>query len=133
MKQFFTATCAAATILCVLVGPFIVSKLSDIRTKSAVIRQDAISSYGGDEVMALSHYVDDTNRSARNRNHAIGMLANLSDSRALPFLEKYYTGYDPSAKGYCCNSFSLCQYELSKAIARSHENKGMNLLTMVLR
>ena len=77
--------------------------------------------------------VDDPDRGVRNRNHAIGMLAHLSDSRALPFLEKHYTGYELSPTGTCCNIFSLCQYELKKAIARSRENRGMNLLTRILR
>ena len=133
MRRFLMMICFALAILLLVGGSFVVSKLMDLKAQSAVIRQDAIATYGGDEVMALARYVDDVDRAASKRNYAIGMLANLSDSRALPYLERHYVGYEPYPSGSCCKMNTLCQYELKKAIARSRENKGMNLLTMVLR
>jgi len=44
------------------------------------------------------------------RNHAIWALGQLGDKRALPSLEKLYTG-EP-----CDHSKYVCQYELKKAI-----------------
>lgn len=54
--------------------------------------------------MALARYVDNPHRPASYRNHAIGMLANLSDNRALPFLEKYYTGCELSPQALVATS-----------------------------
>jgi hypothetical protein len=135
MKNILKVTCVAAGIAIFVVGTFVVLTVKDLKARSAVIRKDAIETYGGDEVMALVSFVDDRSRSAKDRNYVIGMLANLSDSRALPVLEKYYTGYDEDEgiRGYCCSAFTLCQYELKKAVTRSREDSGMNILTMVLR
>lgn len=124
MKLVLRVTCSAAVILTAIVGPFLYNKISEIKAKSALIREDAIESYGGDEVLGIAQYVDDRSRPVHHRNHAIGMLANLSDRRALPVLEKHYTGYELSPTGTCCNLFSLCQYELKKAIERSRATEG---------
>jgi hypothetical protein len=51
MRRLLKATCVAAVILLAIVGPWFVPTICDIKAKSAVIRQEAISSYGGDEVM----------------------------------------------------------------------------------
>ena len=58
------------------------------------LKEDAIAKYGGDEVTALMRLVDDSSETFRRRNYAIGMLANLSDARALPVLEPLWTGSD---------------------------------------
>jgi hypothetical protein len=89
------------------------------------LKEDAIAKYGGDEVTALMRLVDDSSETFRRRNYAIGMLANLSDARALPVLEPLWTGSDDAG---CGTGRNLCQYELKKAIKRSRENKGPNLL-----
>jgi hypothetical protein len=68
--------------------------------------------FGGDEVQALSRLVDSDRHSLAGRNHAVNALGILADSRALPVLEKYYTG-EP-----CQHDRFLCQYELKKAIDR---------------
>jgi hypothetical protein len=48
----------------------------------------------------------------RERNRAVWILGRLADERALPALEKNYTG------AACDHEHSLCQSELRKAICR---------------
>ena len=64
----------------------------------------------GDRVLALIAYVESPKHTLRDRNRAIWALGQLGDARALPVLEKSYTGRD------CDHARALCQYELRKAI-----------------
>jgi len=68
--------------------------------------------FGADEVHALMRLVESDRHSPAGRNHAVYALGILADPRALPVLEKYYTG-EP-----CQHDRFLCQYELRKAIDR---------------
>jgi hypothetical protein len=66
--------------------------------------------FPGDEVQALMAIVASDRHSLTERNHAVWALGQLRDARALPVLQKYYTG------GPCDHARYLCQYELKKAI-----------------
>lgn len=106
------------TILGFVLTGFLLYKISELRPRSAALRAEAIERYGGDEVVALSKFVDDPQIPFNRRNYAIGMLANLGDIRALPILEKHYTGAD------CNHGNYLCQYELKKAVSRCREKRA---------
>jgi hypothetical protein len=64
----------------------------------------------GDRVEALARYVEDERHSLHDRNRAVWALGQLRDARALPVLQKHYTG------GKCQHDRFLCQSELKKAI-----------------
>ncbi len=64
----------------------------------------------GDDVAALSDLMNSHSRSLRDRNIAVWTLGRRRDAKALPGLERAYTG------GECDHDLSLCQYELEKAI-----------------
>jgi hypothetical protein len=70
----------------------------------------AQSQFPGDEVQALMTMVQSERHGLTERNHAVWALGQLRDKRALPVLEKYYTG------GPCDHAHYLCQHELRKAI-----------------
>ena len=81
-----------------------------IRSSVMEMSAEAVSLYPGDRIEALMTYVDSNNHSLRQRNRAVWALGQIGDKRALPVLEKYYTG-EP-----CDHRNSLCQEELAKAI-----------------
>ncbi|RJR25767.1 HEAT repeat domain-containing protein [Candidatus Microgenomates bacterium] len=66
-----------------------------------------------DCVEALIAQLDDENQGFRTRNHAIWALGQFGDSRALPVLQKYYTGNIPDKEPL---DGTISQYELKKAI-----------------
>lgn len=84
--------------------------------------------YSGDCVEALMVFLEDENNAFRERNSAIWALGQLGDKRALPVLEKYYTGEisdkEPLDQG-------LSQYELKKAIKLTEG--GINLSAFAWR
>jgi hypothetical protein len=69
-----------------------------------------MTQYPGDRVEALCALVACGSCSLTDRNHAVWALGQLRDRRALPILEKYYTGQE------CNHSLDLCQYEIRKAV-----------------
>ncbi|HSK09668.1 MAG TPA: hypothetical protein VK911_08830 [Vicinamibacterales bacterium] len=73
----------------------------------------AMREHPGDEVEALIAYVESDTHSLLERNRAVWALGQLRDRRALPVLEKHYTG-EP-----CDHGRFLCQHELQKAIKLS--------------
>lgn len=74
------------------------------------ISAEAIQEFSGDNIEALMAYVDSEKHTLKKRNRAVWALGKIGDVRALPVLEKYYTGQP-------CNHIRyLCQYELKKAI-----------------
>jgi hypothetical protein len=81
-----------------------------IRSSVKDMSAEAVGAFPGDRVEALMTYVDSDNHSLRQRNRAVWALGQIGDKRALPVLEKWYTG------GPCEHDTSLCQRELSKAI-----------------
>ena len=81
-----------------------------IRLSVKEISAQATKEYQGDRIEALITYVKSENHSLRQRNRSVWALAQIGDNRALPVLEKYYTGPP------CDHNTSLCQGELQKAI-----------------
>jgi hypothetical protein len=69
--------------------------------------------YSGDCVEALITTLNDESNSFRTRNDAIWALGQLGDTRALPSLQKFYTGDIPDREPL--NS-TISQYELKKAV-----------------
>jgi len=90
--------------------------------------QQAQWQYDGDCVEALIAQLDDRHQGFRNRNHAIWALGEIGDSRALPILEKYYTGNIPNREPL---DDMISQYELKKAINLARG--GTNITTWVWR
>jgi hypothetical protein len=90
--------------------------------------QEAQRAYSGDCVEALISLLEDENRSFRERNSAIWALGQLGDNRALPVLEKYYTGNIPDREPL---DGTISQYELKKAINLA--SGGLNLGAFVWR
>ena len=77
------------------------------------VKQQAKSAqqqFPGDRVEALIAMVDCASCDLRDRDHAVWALGMLADRRALPVLERYYTG------NKCDHSRDICQYELKKAL-----------------
>lgn len=95
--------CAAAAL-----GVLRLSIQSGLDKWCAVAQQS--HPHPGDDVAALMAYVQSESHSLRDRNYAVWALGQARDVRALPLLERYYTGQP------CDHSRSLCQGELAKAI-----------------
>jgi len=74
---------------------------------------NAQTAYGGDCVDAMIQRLDDESQPFSTRNSAIWALGQQGDTRALPVLNKYYTGNIPE-----CSSLEneLSQILLSRAI-----------------
>lgn len=66
----------------------------------------------GDDIAALTEFMNSNTHAFQDRNHAIWTLGRMSDAKALPALEAVYTGES------CDHGKRLCQYELEKAIKR---------------
>lgn len=88
-------------------------------------REAALQEHPGDPVAALTAYVDTSTHGRRERNRAVWALGQLGDPRALPVLEKHYTG------GPCQHDRALCQHELAKAIRLCRG--GSNLTALAWR
>ena len=81
-----------------------------IRSGVIDISTEATQLYPGDRIEALIAYVNSEDHSLSQRNRAVWALGQIGDKRALPTLEKSYTG------GPCDHDSRLCQRELQKAI-----------------
>jgi len=71
---------------------------------------EAMREFPGDEVEALMALVESERHTLAERNHAVNALGLIGDARALPLLERLYTGEE------CQHDKFLCQHELRKAI-----------------
>jgi hypothetical protein len=89
----------AFLLMCLIVG-------SGVHSVSTM----ALREHPGDKVAALMAFVESEHHTYRDRNRAIWALGQLGDSRALPLLQKHYTGKASNDKN------ALSQYELGKAI-----------------
>jgi PBS lyase HEAT-like repeat len=76
----------------------------------------------------LSLFLDDDSQTFRVRNSAIWALGQLGNSKALPILQKYYTGNIPKREPY---DDGISQHELKKAINLSQGN--FNITALVWR
>jgi hypothetical protein len=72
--------------------------------------QLAQDQFRSDRVSALMKMVACDACAMEDRNHAVWALGQLADSRALPVLEKHFTGKP------CDHGNEVCQYELGKAL-----------------
>lgn len=90
--------------------------------------QQAQEQYSGDCIEALIVQVDDEHQGFRDRNHAIWALGQIGDSRALPVLEKHFTGNMPDREPL---DETISQYELQKAIKLA--SGGTNLTAWMWR
>jgi HEAT repeat protein len=70
----------------------------------------AVDHYPGDRIEALMEYADSSDHSLTQRNRAVWALGQIGDKRALPLLEKYWTGKP------CEHDTTLCQREVAKAM-----------------
>jgi hypothetical protein len=100
---------AVAAFLLLVVGGY-TAVFASIHSGVTNMARSAMAQYPGDRVEALCALVDCTSCGLSERNHAVWALGQLRDSRALPVLQKYYTGRQ------CDHSADLCQYEIRKAI-----------------
>lgn len=74
------------------------------------ISDEALRDHPGDRIKALVALVESDDHPIRERNRAIWALGQLGDPRALPALERHYTGLTGTEGG------GLSRYELAKAI-----------------
>ena len=112
------ATGAALTVV-VLLGAFVgiaVTIGSGVRDASAA----AVAEYGGDRVDALIAVVESPAQSLTERNRAVWALGQLGEARALPVLERHFTG------GPCDHTRLICQHELEKAIRLCRGSKNVS-------
>jgi hypothetical protein len=89
------------------------------------ITAQATKEYPGDRVEALIAYMQSEKHCLKDRNMAIWALGQIGDGRALPVLEKLYTG------GPCEHDKYVCQRELKKAIDLC--KGGLNICSRVSR
>jgi len=90
--------------------------------------QEAKREYKGDCVEALIALLNDEDKTFRPRNSAIWALGQLGHKRALPVLQKYYTGHIPQREPL---DKMISQYELKKAINLT--NGGLNISAFIWR
>ena len=107
-KDLATAAAIGISAILLFYGFSCLSIYTGIKDISA----EASSAYGGDKVSALMAFIDDEERELAERNRAVWALGQIGDARALPALEKRYTGES------CDHDRFLCQYELKKAIRK---------------
>lgn len=88
----------------------------------------AQSMYEGDCVESLIQVLNNEENPYRLRNSAIWSLGQLGDSRALPILEKFYTGNIPNKESL---DLGISQYELKKAI--NLIKSGFNISSFIWR
>lgn len=81
-----------------------------------------------DCVEALIDQLEDEHQAFRSRNNAIWGLGAMGDRRALPVLQKYYTGNIPDREPL---DGMISQYELKKAIDLA--NGGLNITAWIWR
>jgi hypothetical protein len=74
---------------------------------------NAKAEYNSDCVEAMIAILDSKNETFVDRNHAIWVLGQLADDRALPKLKEYYKGVPDEVEPL---NKTLSQYELQKAI-----------------
>jgi hypothetical protein len=90
--------------------------------------QEAQEQYEGDCVEALVQLVEDESNPYGERNSAVWSLGQLGDPRALPALERLYTGEIPDREPW---DDTLSQYELKKALKLLRG--GFNISAIVWR
>lgn len=72
---------------------------------------NAMSVYPGDKIEALLAVLNSGNSNLKDKNQVIWALGKLRDKRAVPVLEKYYTGQK------CDHKKFVCQQGLQRSIS----------------
>ncbi len=108
MKQK-TFVVGAVTVLTLLVAA-VAGSLLYIGSQAQAIAAQATREFPGDNVEALIAYLNSDTHSLQEKDRAVWSLGRLRDKRALPTLEKLYTGQP------CNHDLYICQKELKKAI-----------------
>ena len=106
LKWFASAIVAVAALVTTAFFTVSWSIQSGINSASEM----ALREQPGDQVLALIAFANSGAQPFRERTRAVWALGQLRDRRALPVLERHYTG-DP-----CDHARGLCQKELRKAI-----------------
>ena len=83
------------------------------------ISKIAQAEFGGDYVEALLKYAESDQHTFKERNHALWAIEQFGDERALPVLQKMYTG--KPCERPCRTDKYICQYGLKKAIRFSKD------------
>jgi hypothetical protein len=87
----------------------------------------AQSQFPGDRVEALASLVDCASCNMQDRNHAVWALGKLDDPRALPILEKYYTGKE-------CNHWrDICRETLKIAFRHLRHQDNNRFESFLMR
>ena len=99
----------AGLICCVCLLGFVRRIIQSGLDRQCAIAQTA-HPHPGDTVAAMLEYVQSDLHTLKERNLAVWSLGQARDSRALPILERYFSGEK------CDHDSKLCQSELEKAI-----------------
>ena len=100
----------AAVIGLVLVAALWLGTICLVGSGVHAASEAALLARPGDRVLALMAFAESPQHTLRERNRAVWALGQLGDARALPMLEKHFTGGD------CQHGRILCQHELRKAL-----------------
>jgi hypothetical protein len=100
----------AAVIALVVIAALLLGTTWLIESGVHAASEAALLERPGDSVPALMAYLESPTHPLRERNRAVWALGQLGDARALPVLEKHFTGRQ------CEHGRALCQHELRKAI-----------------
>jgi hypothetical protein len=104
----------AAVIALVLIAALLLGTTWLIESGVHAAGEAALLERPGDRVPALMAYIESPTHTLRERNRAVWALGQLGDARALPVLERHFTGRP------CEHGRALCQHELRKAIRLCH-------------
>ena len=107
--RFILISCMVVLVVSISLAGFF-AICSAIGSGVRSVSTEALEGQSGDRVLALIAFVESEKHPLKERNRAVWALGRLGDPRALPVLEKYYTGAP------CDHEHALCQGELSKAI-----------------
>jgi hypothetical protein len=109
-RRFVRFVSRAAVIALVLIAALLLGTTWLIGSGVHAASEAALLERPGDRVPALMAYIESPKHTLRERNRAVWALGQLGDARALPVLEKHFTGRE------CEHGRVLCQHELRKAI-----------------
>lgn len=121
-KLFFYGVPIGLAVLFIL---FVIS-LHWISSDVRAICKKAQQQFEGDQVEALVAALESDKLTFKEKNQVIWALGEIGDKKALPALEKIYTG-EPCSKP-CDSSQHLCQYGIKKSIRGC---KGFNVVSYV--
>ena len=110
----------AAVIALVLIAALLLGTGWLIGSGVHAASEAALLERPGERVPALMAYIESPTHTLQARNRAVWALGQLGDARALPVLEKHFTGRE------CEHSRALCQHELRKAIRLCHGATNMS-------